>query len=167
MTSTKNQVFDPHSPCPHASTWLRRSLSLAVVALLLLLSGDIESNPGPPSCKVQFKEYSFASTTCTQRRSVFMIALLLLAGIELNPGPEPCKQKSSIRVGTLEAWSAVNAGGVTSPPFTDCYPIVPRLLCGWSDGLEWSPGCAASDATSRQWPTLLYSSLALRPHCLT
>src|SRR6218665_468659 len=40
------------------------------------------------------------------------------------------------------------AGGVTSPPFTDCYPTAPRLLCGWSDGLEWSPGCAASDASS-------------------
>src|SRR6218665_1022524 len=26
------------------------------------------------------------------------------------------------------------------PPFTDCYPTAPRLLCGWSDGLEWSPG---------------------------
>src|SRR6218665_380943 len=40
------------------------------------------------------------------------------------------------------------AGGVTSPPFTDCYPTAPRLLCGWSDGLEWSPDCAASDASS-------------------
>ena len=39
------------------------------------------------------------------------------------------------------------AGGVTSPPYTDCYPTAPRLLCGWSDGLEWSPGCAASDAS--------------------
>jgi len=29
--------------------------------------------------------------------------------------------------------------------------------------LVWSPGCAASD----QWTTLLYSSLALRTHCLT
>src|SRR6218665_4127564 len=39
------------------------------------------------------------------------------------------------------------AGGVTSPPCTDCYPTAPLLLCGWSDGLEWSPGCAASDAS--------------------
>src|SRR6218665_3134429 len=67
-----------------------RSLSSAVVAFLLLLSSDIESNPGPPSCNVQFKQYSFASTICTQRRSVFMIALLLLAGIEPNPGRAPC-----------------------------------------------------------------------------
>ena len=79
-----------------------RSLSSAVVAFLLLLSDDIESNPDP--------QYSFASTTCTQRRSVFMIALLLLTGIEPNPGPAPYKQKSSIWVGTLNAWSAVNKG---------------------------------------------------------
>src|SRR6218665_411295 len=84
-----------------------RSLSSAVVAFLLLLSGDIESSPGPPSCKVQFKQYSFASTT---RGSVFMTALLLLAGIEPNSGPAPYKQKSSIRVGTLNAWSAVYKG---------------------------------------------------------
>ena len=32
-------------------------------------------------------------------------------------------------------------------PNVDCYPIAPSLLCGWSDGLEWSPGCAASDAS--------------------
>ena len=28
-----------------------------------------------------------------------------------------------------------------------CYSTAPRLLCGWSDGLEWSAGCAASDAS--------------------
>src|SRR6218665_2905089 len=32
-----------------------RSLSSAVVAFLLLLLGDIESNPGPPSCKYSSK----------------------------------------------------------------------------------------------------------------
>jgi len=36
---------------------------------------------------------------------------------------------------------------VTSPSYTDCYPTAPSLLCGWSDVLEWSPGCAASDAS--------------------
>jgi len=39
------------------------------------------------------------------------------------------------------------AGGVAGPPNADCYPTAPHLLCGWSDGLEWSPGCAASDAS--------------------
>jgi len=38
-------------------------------------------------------------------------------------------------------------GGVAGPPNTDCYPTAPSLLCGWSDGLEWSTGCAASDAS--------------------
>ena len=28
-----------------------------------------------------------------------------------------------------------------------CYPTAPNLLCGWSDGLEWSPSCAVSDAS--------------------
>src|SRR6218665_3372644 len=27
------------------------------------------------------------------------------------------------------------------------YPTAPSLLCGWSDSLEWSPYCAASDAS--------------------
>src|SRR6218665_191858 len=39
-------------------------------------------------------------------------------------------------------------GGVAGPPNADCYPTAPSFLCGWSDGLEWSPGCAASDASS-------------------
>src|SRR6218665_3431097 len=26
-------------------------------------------------------------------------------------------------------------GGVAGPPNADCYPTVPSLLCGWSDGL--------------------------------
>src|SRR6218665_3983690 len=57
----------------------------------------------------------------------------------------------------------LSADGVTSPPFTDCYPTAPRLLCGWSDGLEWSPGCAASDALSRPPVTshLMFSNRAL------
>src|SRR6218665_3327755 len=33
------------------------------------------------------------------------------------------------------------------PPNADCYPTAPSLLCGWSDGLEWSTSCAASDAS--------------------
>src|SRR6218665_1948101 len=41
----------------------------------------------------------------------------------------------------------------------------PSLFCGWSDGLEWSTGCAASDASGK--PTRLFFSLVLRPHCLT
>src|SRR6218665_3429427 len=39
-------------------------------------------------------------------------------------------------------------GGVAGPPKEDCYPTVPSLLCGWSDGLEWSNSCAASGASS-------------------
>src|SRR6218665_2981824 len=39
-------------------------------------------------------------------------------------------------------------GGVAGPPNVDCYPTAQSLLCGWSDGLEWSTGCAASDASS-------------------
>src|SRR6218665_739500 len=39
-------------------------------------------------------------------------------------------------------------GGAAGPPNADCYPTAPSLLCGWSDGLEWSTGCAASDASS-------------------
>src|SRR6218665_1895447 len=39
-------------------------------------------------------------------------------------------------------------GGVAGPPNADCYPTAQGLLCGWSDGLEWSTGCAASDASS-------------------
>ena len=39
-------------------------------------------------------------------------------------------------------------GGVAGPPNADCYPTAPSLLCGWSDGLEWSTGCAAFDASS-------------------
>src|SRR6218665_2919705 len=39
-------------------------------------------------------------------------------------------------------------GGVAGPPNADCYPTAQSLLCGWSDGLEWSTGCAASDASS-------------------
>src|SRR6218665_140716 len=37
--------------------------------------------------------------------------------------------------------------GVAGPLNADCYPTAPSLLCGWSDGLEWSPRCAASYAT--------------------
>jgi len=32
-------------------------------------------------------------------------------------------------------------------PYADCYPTEPRLLCGWSDGLDWSLGCGPSDAS--------------------
>ena len=32
------------------------------------------------------------------------------------------------------------------PPYMDCYPTAPHLLCGWSDDLEWSSGCSVSDA---------------------
>src|SRR6218665_4008964 len=32
-------------------------------------------------------------------------------------------------------------------PYTNCYPTEPRLLCGWSDGLEWTSRCAASDGS--------------------
>src|SRR6218665_2076911 len=39
-------------------------------------------------------------------------------------------------------------GGVAGPPNADCYPTAQSLLCGWSDGLEWSTGCAESDASS-------------------
>src|SRR6218665_3936053 len=39
-------------------------------------------------------------------------------------------------------------GGVAGPPNADCYPTAQSLLCGWSDGLEWSTGCAAYDASS-------------------
>src|SRR6218665_3403113 len=39
-------------------------------------------------------------------------------------------------------------GGVAGPPNADCFPTAPSLLCGWFDGLEWSTGCAASDASS-------------------
>src|SRR6218665_2428521 len=39
-------------------------------------------------------------------------------------------------------------GGVAGPLNADCYPTAPSLLCGWSDGLEWSTGCAASGASS-------------------
>src|SRR6218665_653432 len=53
------------------------------------------------------------------------------------------------------------ASAVTDPPYTDCHPTAPRLLCSWSDGLEWSSSCAASDASPLA--TLLYFSLALRP----
>ena len=38
-------------------------------------------------------------------------------------------------------------GGIAGPPNADCYPTAPSLLCGWSDGLEWSPGCGTSDAS--------------------
>src|SRR6218665_1228146 len=37
--------------------------------------------------------------------------------------------------------------GVTGPPCADYYLTAPSLLCGWSDGLEWSPGFAAPDAS--------------------
>ena len=43
---------------------------------------------------------------------------------------------------------ALLPSGVAGPPYTDCYPTAQSLLCGWSDGLEWSTGCAASDASS-------------------
>src|SRR6218665_192375 len=39
-------------------------------------------------------------------------------------------------------------GGGAGPLNADCYPTAPSLLCGWSDGLEWSTGCAASGASS-------------------
>src|SRR6218665_3913778 len=38
-------------------------------------------------------------------------------------------------------------GAVAGPPNADCYPTAPSLLCGLSDGLERSTGCAASDAS--------------------
>lgn len=44
--------------------------------------------------------------------------------------------------------------------YADCYPAVPRFLCGRFEGLEWSSSFC-------QWATLLYSSLALEPYCLT
>src|SRR6218665_3357738 len=49
-------------------------------------------------------------------------------------------------------------------PNADCYPTAQSLLCGWSDGLEWSTGCAASDASS---PLGSFFFIVLRPHCLT
>src|SRR6218665_2597041 len=57
-------------------------------------------------------------------------------------------------------------GGAAGPLNADCHPTAPLLLCGWSDGLEWSAGCATSDA-SGPLATLLLFSLVLRPHCLT
>ena len=36
-------------------------------------------------------------------------------------------------------------GGVAGPPKADCYLTAPSFLYGWSDGLEWSPGCDGSD----------------------
>src|SRR6218665_2367599 len=39
------------------------------------------------------------------------------------------------------------AGRVTCPSHTDYDPTAPRLLCGWPGGLEWSCGCAVSDAS--------------------
>src|SRR6218665_514923 len=38
--------------------------------------------------------------------------------------------------------------GVAGPPYMDCFPTSPSLLCSWSDGWEWSPGCASFDASS-------------------
>jgi len=40
------------------------------------------------------------------------------------------------------------ASAVTGSPYTNCYLTEPRLLCGWTDGLEWSPGCIV-------WPTVV------------
>jgi len=37
---------------------------------------------------------------------------------------------------------------VTGTPYAGCYLTVPRLFGGWTDGLEWSTGCAASDPVS-------------------
>jgi len=38
-------------------------------------------------------------------------------------------------------------GGVAGPPRTRTIIDSASLLCGWSDGLEWSPGCAASECS--------------------
>ena len=37
----------------------------------------------------------------------------------------------------------------------------------WFEGLEWSSGCTASDKNRPLDSSPLYSSLALRPYCLT
>ena len=46
---------------------------------------------------------------------------------------------------------------VTAPPDANCYPTASRLICVWSNGLEFSPGCAALDASG------LLSSVFLWP----
>src|SRR6218665_2297745 len=39
------------------------------------------------------------------------------------------------------------ASAVTGSPYADGYLTAPCLLCGWFDGLEWSPGYAVFDAS--------------------
>jgi len=38
------------------------------------------------------------------------------------------------------------ASRITGPLYTDLSDST-RFLCGWSNGFEWSPGCAAFDAS--------------------
>src|SRR6218665_2453004 len=61
-----------------------------------------------------------------------------------------------------QLWFAVLccAIGVARTSYADSYPAVPRFLCGRFEGLEWSSSFC-------QLATLLYSSLALEPYCLT
>src|SRR6218665_194359 len=51
-------------------------------------------------------------------------------------------------------------GGVAGPPYADCYLTALSLLCG-------TLLVPVVLRLTQKWPTLLYISLVLRPHCLT
>src|SRR6218665_2883795 len=75
----------------------------------------------------------------------------LCVGSALHRGTSPILSPGTLLLHCYYSASYLIAlfcpGGVAGPPNADCYPTAPSFLCGWSDGLEWSTGCAASDAS--------------------
>src|SRR6218665_3184458 len=90
-------------------------------------------------------------------------------GLEKNLGTSPILSPTTVLLHCYYSASYLITlfcpGGVACPPYTDCYPTAPSLLCGWSDGLEWAP--RALRLTPVAHSALFLSSLVLRPHCLT
>src|SRR6218665_3042671 len=80
------------------------------------------------------------------------IVSYLCVGSALHRGTSPILSPGTLLLHCYYSASYLTAlfcpGGVAGPPYTTCYPTAPSLLCGWSDGPEWSPGCAAFDASS-------------------
>ena len=104
------------------------------------------------------------SFTGAPTHSVLSTASLRWFGMEgLTP---PYLREQCCPTGTIERRISLRSSAqavllVPRTAYTDCYPTAPRLLCGWADGVEWSPGCAASDASGP------LCSIPLWPHCLT
>src|SRR6218665_3173819 len=118
--------------------------------------------------RVSFKLEVSARNTELSRHSIYSPTRSALSTASLHGGTCPILSPGTLLLHCYYSASYLITlfcpGGVAGPPNADCYPTAQSLLFGWSDGLEWSTGCAASDASS---PLGSFFSLGLRPHCLT